>query len=117
MDKFLTFDEYQTMGGTLDETKFDRIEYRSEKIILSRIHQNIEIDEDLKRCMYELIEYLNKSVSNGAISNIKSVTNDGYSMTMNVSSNKKQYDDLYGINGIINTYLYKYIRSRGVSYV
>lgn len=117
MDKFLTFDEYQTMGGTLDETKFDRIEYRSEKIILSRIHQRIEIDEDVKRCMFELIEYLNKSIDSGAISNIKRVSNDGYSVTMNVSTSKSKYDDLYGINGIINTYLYKYIRSRGVRYV
>lgn len=115
MDRFLTFAQYQEMGGTLEEAQFDRIEYRSEKIILSRIHCPIEIDEDLKRCVFELIDFLNSFSKNGAISNIKSVSNDGYSVSMGETSNK--YEDIYGINGIINTYLHKYIKSRGICYV
>lgn len=115
MDRFLTFEQYQEMGGTLDETQFDRIEYRSEKIILSRINCPIEIDEDVKRCVFELISFLNSSTNNGVINNIRRIGNDGYSVSMINNSNK--YEDLYGIDGIINAYLHKYIKSRGVCYV
>lgn len=112
---YLDYNEYTQYGGTLDKNIFDRLEFRSEKIINARINGNICIDEDLKRCIFEIIEYLNSISNNGSISNIKSISNDGYSITTN--DNINYYDDLYGINGIINTYLHKYIKPRGISYV
>lgn len=118
MSRFLCYQEYLQLGGTLEESIFDRIEYRAEKIIKARINSTIAIDEDLKRCVFELIDFLNSMSVNGVISDVKSVSNDGYSVSIGGStSNKSNYYDVYGVTGIINTYLSKYLKPKGVGYV
>lgn len=115
-EQFLSYQEYTDLGGTLDESLFTRLEFRAEKIIKSRINCYIEIDKDVKMCVFELINCL-QSI-NGSInesSQISSISNDGYSISY--SNNNKSYNDIYGINGILNSYLHKYMKPRGVYYV
>ena len=57
---YLTFTDYQSMGGTLEQPEFIRQEYAARKEIdfltFQRL-QNIEpIPEDLKMCVLELIQ-------------------------------------------------------------
>lgn len=117
--KYLCYQEYLQMGGTLELDVFDRIEYRAEKIIQARIKATrIIIDEDLKRCVFELIDFLNSINVNGVIGNVSSISNDGYSVSMNTTSGSKQkFHDIYGVDGIINTYLYKYLKPKGIRFV
>lgn len=83
--KYLTFDDYISMGGTLAETEFNRFEFRAERLIdnltRGRLNNADTIPETVKRCMYELIAYLSNYAKNGDNSAVSSFSNDGYSVT------------------------------------
>ena len=95
---YLTFAEYQAMGGTLDETTFDDLEFEAEALVnwytFNRLKNDTTFPQELKRLMKYLINLLNvqagvlNSSSNGstqgATSNITSQSNDGVSITYNV---------------------------------
>lgn len=59
---YLTYAEYQNMGGTLDETTFNNFEYEAETIVnwytFNRLKDEETYPEELARCMYRLIELI-----------------------------------------------------------
>lgn len=61
---YLTYADYQNMGGTLDETTFNSFEYEAETIVnwctFNRLKNEKAEDypDELARCMYRLIEYV-----------------------------------------------------------
>ena len=61
---YLTYEQYQNMGGTLDETAFNNFEYEAETIVnwytFSRLKDEAEEDypAELSRCMYRLLELI-----------------------------------------------------------
>ena len=101
---YLTYDEYKAYGGTLSNTDFDRFGFRAGQEInnatLNRSKALPEIPEEVKRCEFELIEYLSKNVKNGSVSAVSSFGNDGYSVSY---ADKK--DAEHQIGDIIYTYL------------
>lgn len=56
---YLTYEDYQSMGGTLDETAFNDFEYEAETIVnwytFNRLKEETEYPIELARCMYRLI--------------------------------------------------------------
>lgn len=56
---YLTYETYQSMGGTLDETAFNDFEYEAESCVnwytFNRLKTETEYPEELSRCMYRLI--------------------------------------------------------------
>lgn len=66
--KYLTYNEYRTLGGTLDETPFNLLEYEARKEIdketLGRLINLKEQNQDTKMCMFQLIS-LYQSINNG----------------------------------------------------
>ena len=60
---YLTYEEYQNMGGALDETAFTDLEYDAESTInwytFNRLKKtewaSVLTSDELKRCMYQLI--------------------------------------------------------------
>ena len=56
---YLTFDEYLTFGGTLEEAAFDNLEFEARTVIdwwtYNRLQNDTEYPEAVKRCMYKLI--------------------------------------------------------------
>ena len=58
--QFLTFADYQSLGGQLEQPEFTRQEYAARKEINSLTYQRLEgidpIPENLKMCVMELIE-------------------------------------------------------------
>lgn len=66
--KYLTYNEYRTLGGTLDETPFNLLEYEARKEIdretLGRLINLKVQSEDTKMCMFQLIS-LYQSINNG----------------------------------------------------
>ena len=66
--KYLTYNEYRTFGGTLDETPFNLLEYEARKEIdketLGRLIKLKEQSQDTKMCMFQLIN-LYISINNG----------------------------------------------------
>lgn len=61
---YLTYEEYQNMGGTLDETSFTDLEFDAESTVnwytFNRLFKpewaSVLDSEYLKRCMYQLIK-------------------------------------------------------------
>lgn len=94
---YLTYAEYQTMGGTLDETTFNNLEFEAEALVnwytFNRLKKDTSYPQELKRVMNYLINLLNlqNSIVNAsggnsstAVSGIQSQSNDGVSISYNI---------------------------------
>ena len=123
---YLTFSEYQNMGGTLDETAFNDLEFEAEAIVdwytFNRLQNNSTYPEKLKQCMYKLIrmtEERQQTMSPGetmdadgnVTSAIASRSNDGVSISYNIVSAGELFDKLKiemgdvvrkYLNGVVN---------------
>ena len=93
---YLTYDEYKSMGGTLEETAFVDHEREAEMTIdwetFNRLHEEEEIPQAVKTCMYMLMKLVQKkselmyaNAENGE-AQITSQSNDGVSISYNVLS-------------------------------
>lgn len=96
---YLTYYEYISMGGTLDDSAYMNYYYRAKAridwVTFNRLDNFTEFPEELKRCVYRLIElYQNRdlasnldltsdSASVGASGIIKEQSNDGVSVVYN----------------------------------
>ena len=97
---YLTYAEYKNMGGTLEETAFNDLEFEAETLInwytFNRLKAEAEQPNEVKLCMNYLIKQLNASnnaVLGGESSEtgtsgkaIASQSNDGVSISYNVLS-------------------------------
>lgn len=119
--QYLTFEEYEELGGTLTKTPFNLLEYEARKQIDLRTQRRLvgikEIPNDVKLCIYHLIDKINTyaiTIDNANSSNgqIASENTDGYSISYNninatqvqeiIKSKQKELDDimmsdLYGV--------------------
>ena len=113
--QYLTYEEYKALGGTLDLTPFNLLEFEARRQIdirtFNRLKNGENIPQEVKLCVYNLINSINEfasSTSNIASNgNIASENTDGYSVSY-ITSNKiseivKSKQD--EINNIIETYL------------
>ena len=122
--QYLTYLEYQALGGTLEEMPFNLLEYEARKQVdlrtQKRLENIVEIPDEVKLCIYHLIDKINNyadSIESATNSNgsISSESTDGYSISYNqvnatqiqeiVRSRRTEIDDiimtdLYGL--IIN---------------
>lgn len=112
-NQYLTYEEYESLGGTLDEMPFNILELKARQVINERTQNRLknieEMPQEVKICVYDLINTMNKyNLSNNSTSsNISSENTDGYSVTYKsgtelTEEQKKQYDDvmetdLYGV--------------------
>ena len=89
--QYLTYTEYQELGGTLEETPFNILEFEARKRIDIRTQNRLkdidseDIPQEVKLCEYALInsmssydETLSNIASNG---NVASENTDGYSIS------------------------------------
>ena len=112
--QYLTYEEYKGLGGTIDLTPFNLLEFEARRKIDIRTQDRLkgfesnEIPQEVKMCVYSLINSIvifSNSMNNAG--NIVSVNTDGYSETYItptqikeiVASKSKELDD------IIKTYL------------
>lgn len=114
--QYLTYAEYQALGGTLEETPFNVLEFEARKQINIRTQNrlvNVETQcQDVKLCVFHLIEKINSYAitSNSASGNIASESTDGYSISYvnatqisevikskNVELDDIIMNDLYGV--------------------
>lgn len=100
---YLLYSEYVNMGGTLDETLFNELEFEAETQVdwytFNRLQNEKELPERLKRCMYALINLIYKvqqasllgddgSGDSSINAAVASQSNDGVSISYNVVSAK-----------------------------
>ena len=119
--QYLTYDEYRVLGGTLDLTPFNLLEFEARRKINTRTQNRLvnanseDIPQEVKLCMYSLVNSINSYViatnniaSNG---NVASENIDGYSVSY-VTAN--QISDIvksksFELDDIIRTYLLEVI--------
>ena len=95
---YLTYEEYQEYGGTLDEVTFNDYEFQARARIdwytFNRLQNETSYPESVKRCVYTLIgfillshqaESVGPSTDGSAVqAGITSQSNDGVSVSYNV---------------------------------
>ena len=84
--QYLTYDEYKALGGSLDQTPFNLLEFEAQKIIDSRTLQRLkgikELPKEVKMCMFSLISNISSYVSENQVSkNISSESVGSYSVS------------------------------------
>lgn len=103
---YLTYEEYQNMGGTLDETTFNDYCFEAQAKVnwytFNRLKKDSTYPEEVKRCMYRLIgliEDMAKATADGVdadgsgiTAGIASQSNDGVSVSYNTLSAKDMLD-------------------------
>lgn len=103
---YLTYQEYQNMGGTLDETVFNNFEFQASTKIdwytFNRLENEVNIPEKVKKCMFNLIMLLQEianasgndgiNAGTGTDATVASYSNDGVSVSYNMLSAKEVID-------------------------
>lgn len=102
--KYLNYDEYTEMGGSLSSEEFNRFALRAECEInnatFGRLKSVDIVISEVKYCMFELITYFSSTAKGGSSLAVASFNNDGYSV-----SYAEQKTSVQHINDIIYTYL------------
>lgn len=118
-NQYLTFSEYQELGGTLlggtlEEVPFNELEFECRRLIDSRtqnrLHSAEIIPDEVKMCIFKMIKdmleysYTKQQIQNG----IKSENIDGYSVTYLTSNEIQQLitDRKAEMQDLISTYLF-----------
>ena len=104
---YLTYEEYQNMGGTADETTFNDLEFEARCKVdywtFNRLKNDETYPEELQRCMFKLINLIQQQQQATALSGdatstgsaaagITSMSNDGVSESYNVMSASQAAD-------------------------
>lgn len=109
-EQYLTYQEFKTLGGTLDEMPFNLLEYNARKKIdertFGRLVDKGQEYQEVKLCVYNMITTLNSYSSydtqNKAIS---SESTDGYSISYGTPQKSTTEAKNSELESIIDTYL------------
>ena len=108
--QYLTYDEYQSLGGNLDRTPFNLLEYNARMKIdektFGRLIGKGQNYQEVKLCVYNLITILNSYSSydtqNKAVS---SESTDGYSISYGTPQKSTTEAKNSELDSSIDTYL------------
>ena len=112
--QYLTYNEYKALGGNLDITPFNLLEYEARRIIDNRTLQRLKgieiIPQEVKMCMFALINSISSysSCVNSNNKNIASENIDGYSVSYVTGGTIQEVVSSKNVelNDIITTYLF-----------
>lgn len=112
--QYLTYDEYKALGGTIDQTPFNLLEFEARKKIdertFGRLKNVVKLPQEIKICIFALINSISgySSCVSSNNKNVASESIDGYSVsyvtggTLQEIVNSKNVE----LNDIITTYLF-----------
>jgi len=126
---YLTYEEYQNMGGTLEETAFNNIEFEAECIVnwytFDRLKNETTYPDELGKCMFALIKLIiqrsaslyggsDDGTGSSPIGTYASQSNDGVSISYNILSAKDMLSSSdKEAERIVNMYLQGVVNSLG----
>ena len=140
---YITYETYQNMGGTLDETAFNDFEFEAECIVnwytFDRLKNETELPVEVQRCMYALINMAKLRADSMVLgsqttqakdeqgnittytvqSAIQSQSNDGVSVSYNMVNAAKLFESLSPrmkggeVDNTIKMYLWNVTNSLG----
>ncbi len=120
---YLTYLEYTTLGGTLQETPFNVLELKAQKEIdkytFGRLQNLPTQKNEVKTCVYELISKLNnyQNAENNQASGISSESTDGYSVSYGTKTSDNVSSMIKDIENCIKTYLSECKLDNGTPYL
>ena len=84
--QYLTYNEYKALGGSLDITPFNLLEFEARRIIDNRTQQRLhginKIPQEVKMCMFSLVNTINGYANQSQTSkNISSESVGSYSVS------------------------------------
>lgn len=114
--RYLSYEEYQSLGGTLDQASFYLLEYEVSRKIDEKTTNRlkkidiVQIPTEVKMCEYKMIGVIEEQTKrlDESTKNISSETTDGYSVKYLTPAEidiiiKSQNEEL---DGIIKEYLF-----------
>lgn len=114
--QYLTYNEYKAMGGLLDQTPFNLLEFEARKKVdkytFNRLVNLKTQNQEVKLCIYALIEQINSNKAN--LNGVASESTDGYSISYTSQNNSEISQKT---RNIIETYLINCKLSDGTPYL
>lgn len=114
--QYLTYDEYKALGGLLDQTPFNLLEFEARKEVdkytFNRLVNLKTQNQEVKLCIYALIEQINSNKAN--LNGVASESTDGYSISYTSQNNSEISQKT---RNIIETYLINCKLSDGTPYL
>lgn len=114
--QYLTYDEYKALGGLLDQTPFNLLEFEARKEVdkytFNRLANLETQNQEVKLCIYALIEQINSNKAN--LNGIASESTDGYSISYTSQNNAETSQKT---RNIIDTYLINCKLADGTPYL
>ena len=118
--QYLTYEEYQGLGGTIPRTPFNLLEYGARKKIDEKTQfrlknvNSAEIPQEVKICDYYLLEKINKYAKQDEniitdSQSIASESTDGYNVSYNNITIDKVVEILNSKNAELNDIAYTYL--------
>ena len=109
-NQYLTYSEYKKLGGTLERTPFNILEFKArqniDKYTFGRLKNLSEQVDEVKLCDYELMDTIQTFEDNNKKSKgLSSESTDGYSVTYTDLTNQLTDFQTNQIKNIIKTYL------------
>lgn len=84
-EQYLNYEEYKSLGGTLDIMPFNILEFESRKRIDERTQNRLnnieEIPQEVKMCMFAIMNTIQSFVITNRSNGIANESIDGYSVT------------------------------------
>lgn len=111
--QYLTYNEYRALGGTIELTPFNLLEFEARRKIdertLGRLKNVASVPQEVKMCVFALINSINSygSSTSGNNKNIASESTDGYAVTYVTGGTIQEMIQSKSVelNDIIRTYL------------
>ena len=111
--QYLTYNEYRALGGTIELTPFNLLEFEARRKIdertLGRLKNVASVPQEVKMCVFALINSINSYGSSTSENNknIASESTDGYSVSYVTGGTIQEMVQSKSVelNDIINTYL------------
>ncbi len=111
--QYLSYKNYLELGGTLEQTPFNLLEFEARRKIdertQGRLKKVVDIPQEVKMCVFALINSINSygSSTEGSNKNVASESTDGYSVSYITGGTIQEMvkSKSVELNDIINTYL------------
>lgn len=94
-EQYLTYEEYRALGGTLNQTPFNILEFEARKQIDLRTQNRLKnqtIPDEVKMCVFHLINKIDEysKTIESSNNNVASESIDGYSISYGTASQISQ---------------------------
>ena len=110
-NQYLTYEEYESLGGTLGEMPFKILEFKCRKIIdnltFNRLTNLKTQIQEVKMCIYDMINISSKyeQTSNKQAQGITSESTDGYSVSYGSINAEQEKARELELQGCVRDYL------------